>query len=298
RRQYLSAGDLSPGRAASDWRDDSADVLDHVRDARRVPGARGTQPLRASQLDCVHRMVQCRACGGHGADGDSTSQQTRRAAGRRGCDRPAGRAAVRARAVLSPFRRSSPRLVRGPQYAASHDRDVVRDSVADAGLPLRCCPHRARGGTMALSVAKGGRLHKRSGLVFTCAMTATGVLTGAISVYEGKSVVGGTSRRRPGSGPSVQFWPPKVCNFHPPLTVNPLRGDRDHDAFALWVLSSSERAVFNSSLRMSRKGRALLHSGDGRDRTPTCDLWHVRVVVLVMPTKVEENHGIPGRNQS
>src|SRR6266704_1965756 len=62
-------------------------------------------------------------------------------------------------------------------------------------------------------------------------------------------------------------------------------GDRDHDAFALWVLSSSERAVFNSSLRMSQKGRALLHSGDGRDRTPTCDLRHVRVVVLVMPKR-------------
>src|SRR5439155_10266215 len=82
------------------------------------------------------------------------------------------------------------------------------------------------------------------------------------------------------------------------LDVNPLRGDRDHDVFALWVLSSSERAAFNSSLRMSQKGRALLHSGDGRDRTPTCDLWHVRVVVLVMPSKVEANHGIPGRNQS
>src|SRR6266550_4212922 len=59
--------------------------------------------LRASQLDCVHRMVQFRAHGGHGADGDSTSRQTRRAAGRRGRDRPGGRAAVRARAVLSPF---------------------------------------------------------------------------------------------------------------------------------------------------------------------------------------------------
>ncbi len=30
-------------------------------------------------------------------------------------------------------------------------------------------------GTIALSVAKGGRLHKRSGLVFTGAMIATGV---------------------------------------------------------------------------------------------------------------------------
>ena len=46
-------------------------------------------------------------------------------------------------------------------------------------------------GTIALSVAKGGRLHKRSGLVFTCAMIATGVLAAGISVYEGKSVVGG-----------------------------------------------------------------------------------------------------------
>src|SRR5213596_928895 len=46
-------------------------------------------------------------------------------------------------------------------------------------------------GTIALSVAKGGRLHRRSGLVFTCAMIATGVLAGAISAYEGKSVVGG-----------------------------------------------------------------------------------------------------------
>jgi len=46
-------------------------------------------------------------------------------------------------------------------------------------------------GTIALSVTKGGRLHKRSGLVFTCAMIATGVLAAAISVYEGKSVVGG-----------------------------------------------------------------------------------------------------------
>ncbi len=46
-------------------------------------------------------------------------------------------------------------------------------------------------GTIALSVAKGGRLHKRSGLVFTGAMIATGLLAAAISVYEGKSAAGG-----------------------------------------------------------------------------------------------------------
>ena len=46
-------------------------------------------------------------------------------------------------------------------------------------------------GTIALSVAKGGRLHKRSGLAFTGAMIVTGVLAAAISVYEGKSAAGG-----------------------------------------------------------------------------------------------------------
>jgi len=46
-------------------------------------------------------------------------------------------------------------------------------------------------GSIALSVTKGGRLHKRSGMVFTWAMITTGVLAAVISAYEGKSVVGG-----------------------------------------------------------------------------------------------------------
>ncbi len=46
-------------------------------------------------------------------------------------------------------------------------------------------------GTIALAVAKGGRLHKQSGIVFTCAMIITGILASVISAYEGKSVVGG-----------------------------------------------------------------------------------------------------------
>ena len=64
--------------------------------------------MLAARNPSVHRSLiafaafQCRACGGHGADGDSTSHQTRRAAGRRGGDRPVGRAAVRVRAVRSP----------------------------------------------------------------------------------------------------------------------------------------------------------------------------------------------------
>jgi hypothetical protein len=46
-------------------------------------------------------------------------------------------------------------------------------------------------GTVALAVAKGGRLHKQSGIVFTIAMMIAGFLASVISAYEGKSVFGG-----------------------------------------------------------------------------------------------------------
>src|SRR5256714_3350679 len=46
-------------------------------------------------------------------------------------------------------------------------------------------------GTIALAVAKGGRLHRRSGIVFTWGMITTGILASVLSAYEGKSVVGG-----------------------------------------------------------------------------------------------------------
>ena len=46
-------------------------------------------------------------------------------------------------------------------------------------------------GTIALVVAKGGRLHKQSGIVFACAMIITGILASVLSAYEGKSVIGG-----------------------------------------------------------------------------------------------------------
>lgn len=48
-------------------------------------------------------------------------------------------------------------------------------------------------GTIALVVAKGGKLHKKSGMVFTIAMAVTGVLIVPIAAYEGNvgSVVGG-----------------------------------------------------------------------------------------------------------
>ena len=48
-------------------------------------------------------------------------------------------------------------------------------------------------GTIALLVAKGGKLHKKSGMVFTVAMGAAGALAIPIAAYEGNvgSVVGG-----------------------------------------------------------------------------------------------------------
>src|SRR2546422_4374520 len=55
-----------------------------------------------------------------------------------------------------------------------------------------------------------------------------------------------------------------------------------------YVWSHARIAVDGCVRTVTSADRALLHSGDGRDRTPTCDLSHVRVVVLVMPKKVEE----------
>jgi len=48
-------------------------------------------------------------------------------------------------------------------------------------------------GTVALSVAKGGRLHKQSGLVFTWAMVVLGLTAAGIGTYENRpgQVVGG-----------------------------------------------------------------------------------------------------------
>jgi uncharacterized membrane protein len=48
-------------------------------------------------------------------------------------------------------------------------------------------------GTIALVVAKGGKLHKKSGMVFAIAMAVTGALIVPIAAYEGNigSVVGG-----------------------------------------------------------------------------------------------------------
>ena len=41
-------------------------------------------------------------------------------------------------------------------------------------------------GTIALSVTKGGRLHKQSGLVFTCAMLVLGLTAAGIGTYENR----------------------------------------------------------------------------------------------------------------
>jgi hypothetical protein len=46
-------------------------------------------------------------------------------------------------------------------------------------------------GTVALVVAKGGQLHKKSGMIFVVSMIIAGLLASVISVYAGKSIVGG-----------------------------------------------------------------------------------------------------------
>lgn len=46
-------------------------------------------------------------------------------------------------------------------------------------------------GFVAIAVRKGGKWHRRSGLIFVYAMIATGITAAGISVYEGKTVGGG-----------------------------------------------------------------------------------------------------------
>ena len=46
-------------------------------------------------------------------------------------------------------------------------------------------------GTIALIVAKGGKLHKKSGIVFTVAMIGLGLSAAAIYAYQGKAITGG-----------------------------------------------------------------------------------------------------------
>src|SRR5438046_9239462 len=77
--------------------------------------------------------------------------------------------------------------------------------------------------TLALSVPKGGRLHKRSGLVFTGGMIATGLLAAAISVYEGKSAAGGAFAA--------------YLVFTAATTVKPLRGAGRGLDVALMILA-------------------------------------------------------------
>ena len=81
----------------------------------------------------------------------------------------------------------------------------------------------------------------------------------------------------------VPLLPTRAVPSAEDLDVNPLRGDRDHDAFAPWVLSSSERAVFDSSLlRMSQKGpvvpqrrKTMAYQAEISRKNPGCFLFLV-----------------------
>lgn len=76
-------------------------------------------------------------------------------------------------------------------------------------------------GTIALSVSKGGQLHKQSGMVFTYAMITVGVLATILYAIEGKSILGGLF--------------PVYLIFTAVTTVKPIpRGERQVDiAFML-----------------------------------------------------------------
>ena len=86
-------------------------------------------------------------------------------------------------------------------------------------------------GTIALSVAKGGRLHKQSGLVFTWAMVVLGLTAAGIGTYE----------KRPGQvfGGLLATY----LVFSAMTTVKPLPGVGRRVDVALMVLAFGYAAV-------------------------------------------------------
>ena len=97
-------------------------------------------------------------------------------------------------------------------------------------------------GTIALSVAKGGRLHKRSGLVFTWAMIVLGLTAAGIGTYENR--------------PSQVFAGLLAAYlvFSAMATVKPLPGIGQRVNVALMVLAFGDlRAIRAGGLRGSRR---------------------------------------------
>src|SRR6266516_240250 len=117
-------------------------------------------------------------------------------------------------------------------------------------------------GTIALSVTKGGRLHKRSGLVFTGGMIATGLLAASISVYEGKSAAGGAFAA--------------YLVFTAATTVKPLRGAGRGRDVALMILAFALAAANYAGAVVFRQQPGHMVAG-----TPAAMVFFVATICLL-----------------
>ena len=117
-------------------------------------------------------------------------------------------------------------------------------------------------GFLGLAVRKGGTWHRASGLVFVCAMIATGLTVAGISVYEGKSITGGVF---------TAYLVFTACT-----AVRPLPGVGRRADIALMVLA------FTIAAAMYTSGfRALDSPGNQIDGAPAGMLFFLATIALL-----------------
>ncbi|HEX6368372.1 MAG TPA: hypothetical protein VF006_05535 [Longimicrobium sp.] len=117
-------------------------------------------------------------------------------------------------------------------------------------------------GFMAIAVRKGGKWHRRSGMVFVYTMIATGLTAAAISAYSGK----------PGTGGALTAY----LVFTGYTTVKPLPGDSRRMDIGLMLLTSMIAAVTYTFAFI-----ALGRPGNQIDGVPAGMMFFMGTIVLL-----------------
>src|SRR5688572_21963979 len=117
-------------------------------------------------------------------------------------------------------------------------------------------------GSIAIAARKGGRWHRRSGLVFVYTMIATGITAAGISIYEGKS---------PGGGLFTAYFV-----FTAWTAVKPLPGARRGVDIGLMVM-----ALVFAAATYSGAFTALDNPGNQLNGVPAGMLFFLATVVLL-----------------
>ena len=117
-------------------------------------------------------------------------------------------------------------------------------------------------GFIAIAVGKGGKWHRRSGIIFVYAMIATGITAAGIAVYAGK----------PGTGGVLTAY----LVFTAWTTVKPLPGDRRRMDIGLMALAFIIAAVTYTFAFV-----ALGRPGNHLDGVPAGMLFFMATIILL-----------------